>query len=225
MKKLLFAAMVLIALARPAGILAEPFPSPAQATERILALQEYYPDGSLWNGLDASGGMSGIDFLFVISDAVFGSQAARAEKPLAFESLLPGDILRFAKNAHSVMIVDKLEDHVTVVEVSVNRRGESRVYWGRTLSKNAVEAGSGIITRYPGEDAVLGYTPGDVNGDGRVDGRDVLRLACYAAGLDVKIILQAADVTGDGCADGRDVLRLARYAAGQDVELQFFPSP
>ena len=225
MKKLLFAAMALIALTRPAGILAESFPSPAQATERILAFQEDYPDGSLWNGRDASGGMSGIDFLFMISDAVFGSQSARAEKPLSFESLQPGDIVRFTKNGHSVLIVDKLEDHVTVVEVSVNRQGESRVYWGRTLSKNAVEAGSGIITRYPGEDAFSGYTPGDVNADGRVDGRDLLRLARYTAGLDVEINLQAADVTGDGRADGRDVLRLARYAAGQDVELLFFPSP
>ena len=61
--------------------------------------------------------------------------------------------------------------------------------------------------------------PGDVNGDGAVDGRDVLRLMKYFAGQDVTINEANADVTGDGAVDGRDVLRLMKYFAGQDVAL------
>lgn len=60
---------------------------------------------------------------------------------------------------------------------------------------------------------------GDVSGDGKLDGRDALRLARYLAGQGVTIDEKAADVTGDGKVDGRDVLRLTRYLAGQDVKL------
>ena len=56
--------------------------------------------------------------------------------------------------------------------------------------------------------------PGDVNGDGNVDGRDLLRLARYIAGTGVDIDASAADMNGDGNVDGRDVLRLAKQLAG-----------
>ena len=55
---------------------------------------------------------------------------------------------------------------------------------------------------------------GDCNGDGVVDGRDLLRLARYIAGAGVEIDRSAADITGDGNVDGRDVLRLAKQLAG-----------
>ncbi len=62
--------------------------------------------------------------------------------------------------------------------------------------------------------------PGDVNGDGKVNGMDVLRLARFLAGHDVTINESAADVNASGAVDGRDLLRLSRYLAGQDVELK-----
>ena len=55
---------------------------------------------------------------------------------------------------------------------------------------------------------------GDVNGDGSLDGRDLLRLARYLAGDNVEIDEAAADVNGDGKVDGRDLLRLAKLLAG-----------
>lgn len=58
------------------------------------------------------------------------------------------------------------------------------------------------------------YLYGDVNADGHVDGRDLLRLARYIAGQDVVIDKRATDVNGDGNVDGRDVLRLAKQLAG-----------
>lgn len=57
-------------------------------------------------------------------------------------------------------------------------------------------------------------TLGDVNGDGMVDGRDLVRLAKYIAGSNVTIDAAAADMNGDGNVDGRDVLRLAKQLAG-----------
>ncbi len=57
-------------------------------------------------------------------------------------------------------------------------------------------------------------TPGDVNGDGTLDGRDLLRLARLIAGNNVTIDAAAADMNGDGQVDGRDILRLAKQLAG-----------
>ena len=56
---------------------------------------------------------------------------------------------------------------------------------------------------------------GDANGDGSVDGRDVIRLAKYIAGQGVAIDETAADLNGDGNIDGRDLLRLAKQLAGK----------
>jgi len=58
---------------------------------------------------------------------------------------------------------------------------------------------------------VLGYSdahPGDVNGDGTVDGRDTVRLLRYLVGEGVTIVEANADVNSDGVVDGRDSIRL-----------------
>ena len=221
MKKLIAMVMLLILPVLPGGALAASSLPPAQVTEIILALQEDYPDSSplnteeyyAWQGGIYEGGYGGMAFLFIISDAAFGSLPARMVKPVDYDFLQPGDILRVNDNTHSVMIIDKLADHVTVVEVSADRRGISRVYWGRTLSKAAVEAGDYVLTRYPDGSSSPGAAPGDANADGTVDGRDLLRLARYVAGQDVEASAMGADVNGDGTVDGRDVLRLAKKLA------------
>jgi hypothetical protein len=67
---------------------------------------------------------------------------------------------------------------------------------------------------------VVSRVPGDVTGDGVVDGRDLLRLAKYLGGYDVSINSANATVNGDNAVDGRDLLRLAKYLGGYDVILQ-----
>ena len=63
---------------------------------------------------------------------------------------------------------------------------------------------------------------GDANGDGSVDGRDVIRLRKYLAnydnmtGISTVEIFGGADANGDGSVDGRDVIRLRRYLANYD---------
>ena len=63
--------------------------------------------------------------------------------------------------------------------------------------------------------------PGDVNGDGNVDGTDVTLLATYvkAGGLNVRIVPYSGDVSGDDNVDGTDVTLLATFvkAGGQGV--------
>lgn len=52
--------------------------------------------------------------------------------------------------------------------------------------------------------------PGDVNGDGVIDGRDSIRLLRYLAGADAVITWQSADINQDGTVDGRDSIRLLK---------------
>ena len=136
MKKL-FSFLTILALLT-GGALAESAPAPEGVAETIWGFQETYPDGYLWNGEDT-------DFLQTVSDAAFGSLPARRVKPVEYEALRPGDILRLKKDTYSVMILEKLDSYVTVVELWTN----GRVYWGRTLSKSAAEAGDYVMTRYP----------------------------------------------------------------------------
>lgn len=60
---------------------------------------------------------------------------------------------------------------------------------------------------------------GDVNGDGKVNGKDGILLAQYLAEWDVTINMDAADVNGDGKVNGKDGVLLAQYLAEWDVEL------
>ncbi len=63
------------------------------------------------------------------------------------------------------------------------------------------------------------YLPGDVNGDGIVNNKDVSRLLKYLAGDDVEVVLFACDINGDGSVNNKDVSRLLKYLAGDNVEI------
>jgi pectate lyase len=68
-----------------------------------------------------------------------------------------------------------------------------------------------------GGDTSEGTLYGDVNCDGKVDGRDLLALKKYSLGLVDELseqALQNADVTHDGSVDGRDLLKLKKYSLG-----------
>lgn len=62
---------------------------------------------------------------------------------------------------------------------------------------------------------VLNYLPGDVNGDLRVNGKDVTLIRRFiAGGYDISINEAAADVNEDGRINGKDVTLIRRYIAG-----------
>ena len=66
---------------------------------------------------------------------------------------------------------------------------------------------------------ILQHLAGDINGDSKVNARDVTRLLQYLAEWDVDVVETALDVNGDGKVNVRDVTTLKQYIAGWDVEI------
>ena len=77
-----------------------------------------------------------------------------------------------------------------------------------------IQAGSCLVT-------VSERHPGDVDGDGDVDGLDLIRLRKYMARVpDVEIVEGNADVNGDKVLDIKDLIRLRKYLAKDEVILE-----
>ena len=70
-----------------------------------------------------------------------------------------------------------------------------------------------------GSVTVIDFIPGDVDGNGTVNVRDLGRLQQYLNGFDVTINEQAANVTGDSSINVRDYGLLQQYLNGWDVNL------
>ena len=80
--------------------------------------------------------------------------------------------------------------------------------------KGHYNAPSWITPKAPDDPGESPQVQGDVSADGVLDGRDLLRMAKYLAGIDVEINIASADFNGDGNVGGRDLLRMAKYLAG-----------
>lgn len=66
---------------------------------------------------------------------------------------------------------------------------------------------------------IRSHVAGDVNGDGNVNNKDILRLMKYLKGKDVEVNEAALDINGDGNVNNKDLLRLMKYLKGKDVEI------
>lgn len=66
---------------------------------------------------------------------------------------------------------------------------------------------------------ILEFLVGDINGDDKIDIKDIVLLAQYYAGWDVDINIPAMDINGDGETNIKDLVMLAQYLAGWDVKL------
>ena len=63
-------------------------------------------------------------------------------------------------------------------------------------------------------------TPGDINGDGKVDVKDLVRLMRVLAGdKNIESDPVMNDTNGDTKVDTKDLIRLMKYLSGQDVEI------
>lgn len=66
--------------------------------------------------------------------------------------------------------------------------------------------------------------PGDANGDGAINGQDIIRIKKYLANYDYETgtssieIASGADANGDGVISGQDIVRLKKYLANYDYE-------
>ncbi len=63
------------------------------------------------------------------------------------------------------------------------------------------------------------YISGDINNDGKINNRDLVRLQQYLAEWDVEIVEGNSDVDRNGRINNRDLVRLQQYLAEWDVEL------
>ena len=122
------------------------------AYEAIIAMRAGYPEGTPWTNENSYAWRGGIfsvgygcaGFAFLLSDAAFGEAPARRVRPVRFEDVRVGDILRVNGDTHSVIVLEVRESSVIVAEGNYN----SSVHWGRELSREAVERADYLLTRY-----------------------------------------------------------------------------
>jgi hypothetical protein len=62
------------------------------------------------------------------------------------------------------------------------------------------------------------YILGDLNGDGKVNGQDLIRLRKFLNGEQVAVT-EGADVNGNGTVNGQDIIRLRKHLNGENVVL------
>ena len=75
------------------------------------------------------------------------------------------------------------------------------------------------FTVVPGSVTVIDYVPGDINGDNKVNSKDLTRLLKYISHEEVAVNEAALDVNGDGKVNSKDLTRLLKYISHEDVEI------
>lgn len=107
------------------------------------------------------------------------------------------------------------EDASSNEQLNVNISYYSGDIYNEDLENVNLQTVNGCVT-------VIDYIPGDVNGDGVVNGKDVTMLRRnIVGGYDININESAADVNGDSRINGVDVTLIRRcIVGGYDVELK-----
>ena len=80
----------------------------------------------------------------------------------------------------------------------------------------ALEDAETALYYFDPEGALVDRTPGDVNLDQSVDGRDSIRLMKYLAGDDEEAVLTNADVDRNGAVNELDLLKMMQYFAEEE---------
>ena len=171
-------------------------------------LQSIYADGNALSTLDLSGAPNLL--LLDISDNPLIEIDLSAAPDLQELYIYHTDLAELDLTDNLILLDAYLNGTPTVHENYVEYAGGP--LGGRLL----IDQDQTVITEKP-------HIPGDINGDGNVDGTDVVLLATYvkAGGSGVTIVHGSGDVNGDGRVDGTDVTLLATYvkAGGQGVPI------
>ncbi len=80
----------------------------------------------------------------------------------------------------------------------------------------AVFTGIETIFTHIAEAATATPVPGDINGDGTVNNKDLTRLMKYLAGEEVETVTVCLDTNGDSNINNKDLTRLMKYISGED---------
>ena len=99
---------------------------------------------------------------------------------------------------------------VDMIEITVSYDQED--VFDSEFDSVVFETNSGFIT-------VIDVEIGDVNGDGKINNKDLGLLMQYLNSWDVELYLDAADVNGDGKVNNKDLGLLMQYLNSWDVEL------
>ena len=97
--------------------------------------------------------------------------------------------------------------------------------WFTEPAENAFVAGQGtqVTTETTFIEDTTVYAqwrlPGDINGDGSVNNKDVTRLTRWLKTHDVEVVSFNLDVNGDGSVNNKDLTRLVRWVKSHDVVL------
>lgn len=123
-----------------------------------------------------------------------------------------------------VVALRDLEDGVIgKLNFKVNANAAAGTYTVEAVKKSGSVTVVGSVTFTVEADEVGDKLLGDVNGDGKVDGRDSVRLMNYLVAMDeedpvvsVTIVEVNTDLNEDGRIDGRDSVRLANLLVSMD---------
>ncbi len=115
-------------------------------------------------------------------------------------------------NGTFAILTFKVKDGVAAGETEISISFDEENVFDKDLNNVAFATENATITIKDGR-------PGDVNGDGRVNNRDLVLLQQYLAEWDVEIVEGNSNVDGTGKINNRDLVRLQQYLAEWDVEL------
>ena len=188
------------------SLLPEATPTEESAYNAMIAMKAQYPEGMpwtndnlyQWRGYNYPGYIIGIGggcagFAFILSDAAFGDLPARYVDNPTYEDIRVGDILRVNNDSHSVIVLEKYEDHLVLAEGNYN----SSIHWGRIMSKEeTMETLTNLTTRYPVDAAPSNPKPADPSGVYDADDVDTDKIVDFVLRLYITCLDRFPDEDG-----------------------------
>ena len=205
MKKRLMAALLAVALTAALII-------PASATEDASGFcgigtaenLTITPNGTLTDGI------------YVDSDRLTVTYTAAKADYEYLVLLVSGDALPTASD--TILYIDQATATSTTVEFTVFPMLNGTADMTLFLTSNDPDFTT-VIVPVSYHSAKPAYTPGDINGDSKVNNKDLTRLFQFLANWKVDVVEAALDTNGDGKVNNKDLTRLFQYLANWNVEL------
>ncbi len=115
-------------------------------------------------------------------------------------------------------------DNVTI-PANPEREGDDKYTytfsgWDKEITK---VTGNAVYTAFYDKEEKPLFVPGDINGDGETNNKDIVALFRYVSGGNADVNEIALDVNGDGEANNKDVTILFRYVSGSDIQVSDKP--